>query len=34
VSLLPSLWVIDPQGHIAAKDPTPEQLDAMLPKGP
>jgi hypothetical protein len=34
VSLLPSLWLIDPQGHIAARDPTPEQLDALLPKKP
>jgi thiol-disulfide isomerase/thioredoxin len=34
VSLLPSLWLIDPQGHIAARDPTLEQLDALLPKSP
>jgi thiol-disulfide isomerase/thioredoxin len=34
VSLLPSLWLIDTQGHIAARDLTPEQLDALLPKKP
>jgi thiol-disulfide isomerase/thioredoxin len=34
VSLLPSLYVIAPDGSIAARDPTLDQLDAMLPKGP
>jgi thiol-disulfide isomerase/thioredoxin len=34
VSILPSLYLIGPDGRIAARDPTLDQLDALLPKNP
>ena len=30
VSVIPSLWLIDPQGKVAGKDLTPEQLEELI----
>jgi hypothetical protein len=32
VEVIPSIWLIDPQGHVVARDLTPDQLDEALTK--
>jgi hypothetical protein len=30
VSVIPSIWLVDPQGKVAGKDLTPEQLEELI----